>query len=163
MKYTSAEANKLLKKLNDEHATLLDKETRSRDFRAAIEDIEAAIQSMMDEIQSPITTIPGIGVRMGAMILAEIGVTSPVSTRRIRSLRMPECPHLLTSPGSFLCLTPTRTWKSEAPDIYATLFTMQPNTFAFGIRPSPLILPRSGPRASTTMLRSLTRQRNWFD
>ena len=28
---------------------------------------------MMDEIQSPITTIPGIGVRMGAMILAEIG------------------------------------------------------------------------------------------
>ena len=28
---------------------------------------------MMDQIQSPITTIPGIGVRMGAMILAEIG------------------------------------------------------------------------------------------
>ena len=27
---------------------------------------------MMDEMQSPITTIPGIGVRMGAMILAEI-------------------------------------------------------------------------------------------
>ena len=40
---------------------------------AEIEDIEAAIQSMMDEIQSPITTIPGMGVRMGAMILAEIG------------------------------------------------------------------------------------------
>ena len=40
---------------------------------AEIEDIEAAIQSMMDEMQSPITTIPGIGVRMGAMILAEIG------------------------------------------------------------------------------------------
>ncbi len=40
---------------------------------AEIEDIEAAIQSMMDEIHSPITTIPGIGVRMGAMILAEIG------------------------------------------------------------------------------------------
>ena len=40
---------------------------------AEIEDIEAAIQSMMAEIQSPITTIPGIGVRMGAMILAEIG------------------------------------------------------------------------------------------
>lgn len=40
---------------------------------AEIEDIEVAIQSMMDEIQSPITTIPGMGVRMGAMILAEIG------------------------------------------------------------------------------------------
>ena len=40
---------------------------------AEIEDIEAAIEAMMNEIQSPITTIPGIGVRMGAMILAEIG------------------------------------------------------------------------------------------
>ena len=38
-----------------------------------IEDIEAAIEAMMNEIQSPITPIPGIGVRMGAMILAEIG------------------------------------------------------------------------------------------
>ena len=40
---------------------------------AEIEDIEAAIQAIMEEMQSPITTIPGIGVRMGAMILAEIG------------------------------------------------------------------------------------------
>ena len=44
-----------------------------RKLDAEIEDIETAIQSMMDEMQSPITTIPGIGVRMGAMILAEIG------------------------------------------------------------------------------------------
>ena len=44
-----------------------------RELDAEIEDIETAIQSMMDEIQSPSTTIPGIGVRMGAMILAEIG------------------------------------------------------------------------------------------
>ena len=44
-----------------------------RELDAEIEDIEAAIQPMMDEMQSPITTIPGIGVRMGAMILAEIG------------------------------------------------------------------------------------------
>ena len=35
MKYTSAEANKLLKKLNDEYAALLDREKRSREFRAA--------------------------------------------------------------------------------------------------------------------------------
>lgn len=42
MKYTSAQANKLLKKLNDEYSALLDKEQRSRDFRAAIgEDIES--------------------------------------------------------------------------------------------------------------------------
>ena len=36
MTYTSAQANKLLKKLNDEHAALLDKENRSKEFRAAI-------------------------------------------------------------------------------------------------------------------------------
>ena len=44
---------------------------RERD--AEIEDIEAAIQSIMNEMHSPITTIPGIGTRMGAMILAEVG------------------------------------------------------------------------------------------
>ncbi len=44
-----------------------------RELDAEIDEIETAIQAMMDEIQSPITTIPGIGVRMGAMILAEIG------------------------------------------------------------------------------------------
>lgn len=38
-----------------------------------IEEVEEQIRTMMDTIQSPITTIPGIGVRMGAMILAEIG------------------------------------------------------------------------------------------
>ena len=40
---------------------------------AEIHEIEAEIETMMDEIQSPITTIPGIGCRMGAMILAEAG------------------------------------------------------------------------------------------
>lgn len=37
-----AQANKLLKKLNDEYSALLDKEQRSRDFRAAMgEDVES--------------------------------------------------------------------------------------------------------------------------
>ena len=44
-----------------------------RELDAEIEEIESAIQSIMDELHSPITTIPGIGCRMGAMILAEIG------------------------------------------------------------------------------------------
>ena len=38
-----------------------------------IAEIEFAIEEIMNTIQSPITTIPGIGLRMGAMILAEIG------------------------------------------------------------------------------------------
>ena len=44
-----------------------------RELDAEIEDIEKEINSIMDEVHSPITTIPGIGTRMGAMILAEIG------------------------------------------------------------------------------------------
>ena len=38
-----------------------------------ISEIESEIKRIMDEIHSPILTIPGIGYRMGAMILAEIG------------------------------------------------------------------------------------------
>jgi len=44
-----------------------------RELDTEIDEIEAAIQSIMEKMQSPITTIPGIGFRMGAMILAEIG------------------------------------------------------------------------------------------
>ena len=38
-----------------------------------IEEIEDAIKAIMDEMASPILTIPGISYRMGAMILAEVG------------------------------------------------------------------------------------------
>lgn len=38
-----------------------------------INEIEVQIEAMMAEINSPLITIPGIGTRMGAMILAEIG------------------------------------------------------------------------------------------
>ncbi len=44
-----------------------------RELDTEIKEIESSIQSIMDELHSPITTIPGIGVRMGAMILAEAG------------------------------------------------------------------------------------------
>ena len=44
-----------------------------RELDAEIHEIETEIENMMDEIHSPITTIPGIGYRMGAMILAEAG------------------------------------------------------------------------------------------
>ena len=63
MKYTSAQANKLLKKLNDEYSALLDKEQRSRDFRAAMgEDIEsvrpaydyAKTQARLEELEGTI-------------------------------------------------------------------------------------------------------------
>lgn len=44
-----------------------------RELDAEIDEIEKEIKSIMDEIQSPLLTIPGINYRMGAMILAEIG------------------------------------------------------------------------------------------
>ena len=51
-----------------------------RELSAEITEIEAEINAIMDEIQSPITSIPGIGNRMGAMILAEIGDFSRFSS-----------------------------------------------------------------------------------
>ena len=44
-----------------------------RELDAEIEEIETAIQAIMNELHSPITSIPGISYRMGAMILAETG------------------------------------------------------------------------------------------
>ena len=44
-----------------------------RELTSEIDEIETQIKRIMDEINSPILTIPGISYRMGAMILAEIG------------------------------------------------------------------------------------------
>lgn len=44
-----------------------------RELDNEITEIEEQIQSIMDELHSPITSIPGMGFRMAAMILAEVG------------------------------------------------------------------------------------------
>ena len=44
-----------------------------RELDSEIAEIESEIKRIMDEINSPILTIPGISYRIGAMILAEIG------------------------------------------------------------------------------------------
>mgnify|MGYP003294040512 CR=1 FL=1 len=44
-----------------------------RELDKEINEIEAAIKTIIDEMAPPILTIPGISYRMGAMILAEIG------------------------------------------------------------------------------------------
>ena len=43
------------------------------ELTAEIDEIEAEIRYMMDELNSPILTIPGISYAMGSMIVAEIG------------------------------------------------------------------------------------------
>ena len=45
-----------------------------------IKEIECGINAIMEEINSPITIIPGISLRMGAMILAEVGDFSQFSS-----------------------------------------------------------------------------------
>ncbi len=44
-----------------------------QELDSEIEEIESQINRIMDEISSPILSIPGISYRMGAMIIAEIG------------------------------------------------------------------------------------------
>lgn len=44
-----------------------------QELTSEIDEIEAEIKNIMDEINSPILSIPGISYRMGAMIIAEIG------------------------------------------------------------------------------------------
>ena len=50
------------------------------EFDNEIAEIEAPIKEIMDKINSPILTIPGISYRMGAMIIAEIGDFSNFSS-----------------------------------------------------------------------------------
>lgn len=66
MRYTSSEANKLLRKLNEELAALLDMEEQSSTFRAAIEeDLESVrpkydykeTQESLDELNRKIRTV----------------------------------------------------------------------------------------------------------
>ena len=49
-----------------------------------IDEIEAEIKSIIDEINSPILTISGISYNMGAMIIAEIGDFNPFRLNRQR-------------------------------------------------------------------------------
>ena len=51
-----------------------------RELDKEINDIEIEIEKIMDEIDSPITTIPGISTQMGAVILAEVGEFSKFKT-----------------------------------------------------------------------------------
>lgn len=72
-----------------------------QELTAEIDEIEAAIKQIMDdEIKSPILTIPGISYRMGAMILAEIGV-SAVLILLIKYLHSRNDLHLLINPGNW--------------------------------------------------------------
>ena len=65
---TSIGSNILAKSLELKHTIKL-----IRELTSDIDEIEHEIKLIMDEINSPILSIPGINYRMGAMIIAEIG------------------------------------------------------------------------------------------
>ena len=80
-----------------------------------ITEIEAEIKRIMDQISSPILPIPGIGYRMGAMILAELGI-SPALIHRIRFWHTLDLLHPPINPGSWNPLIPI--WKNGDHAIY---------------------------------------------
>ena len=85
MKYTSAEAGKLLKKLNDEHASILLREENGKEFLAAVgEDIEsvrpgydfATTQVALNEIETKIRKVKhALNVFNSTTVIPEFGMT----------------------------------------------------------------------------------------
>ncbi len=80
-----------------------------RELDSEISEIESEIKRIMDQISSPILTIPGISYRMGAMILARLEI-SPALIHRIRSWRTLELLHPPINLGSWNPLIPI--WKN---------------------------------------------------
>ena len=132
-----------------------------RELDAEIEDIETAIQSMMAEIQSPITTIPGIGVRMGAMILAEIGDFSRFdSPDKILA-------YAGMSPSTYqsgqLSLSGAYSHMEKRGSRYLRYALYNATKYVcLWARPLLLTSPKNGLRGSITMSRSLTQPRSCF-
>ena len=130
-----------------------------RELDAEIADIEVSVQSILEELHSPITTIPGIGTRMGAMILTEVGDFSRF-VLLTRFWLTPVCLPPPTSPDN--STTAMLTWKNEVPDTCALPFITPPSTSAFGTPPLLHPLPRHEQRTSTTMWPYPMPPRNWY-
>lgn len=85
MKYTSAEAGKLLKKLNDERASILLREENGKEFLAAVgEDIEsvrpdynfATTQVALNEIETKIRKLKhALNIFNSTTVIPEFGIT----------------------------------------------------------------------------------------
>ncbi len=120
-----------------------------RELDNEIDEIEAEIKIIMNEINSPILSIPGINYRIGAMIIAEIGDFSRFDFL-IRYLLMQECLPLPTNQDNLIIVIPI--WKNVVPGIFDTPFITQPNMFVIGMKILLHILPRNEPKGSIIML-----------
>ena len=119
-----------------------------RELTSDIDEIEHEIKLIMDEISSPILSIPGINYRMGAMIIAEIGDFN----------RFDSPDKILAYAG----LSPS-TYQSGQLDVYDMPYTTQPNMSVTGIQHSLNIWQRNEPKANITMLPYLMPSKSWFE
>ena len=90
-----------------------------QELSSEIDEIENEIKLIMDEINSPILSIPGINYRMGSMIIAEIGDFNRFDSPDKILAYAGFSPSTYQS-GQLMVLT--HTWKSEVPDIYDMLY-----------------------------------------
>lgn len=130
-----------------------------RELTSEIDEIEVSIQKIMDELNPPILSIPGVGIQSAAMILAEIG-DFPTLNLLTKSLLTLAALRLHTSPENLQ--TVTLTWRSVVRDICDMPFTMRPSTSAIGILSLLNTLPRNVPKESITMLPCPMPQRNLY-
>ena len=130
-----------------------------QELSSEINEIEDSIKSIMDSIHSPITSIPGINYRMGAIITAEIGDLT-ASAHLIKSLLMRGFRLRPINQGSLTAVIPT--WKSVALGICTMRCLMLQILSAYGTIPLPLTLLRNVQKGSITMLLYPMLPRNWY-
>ena len=131
-----------------------------QELSSEINEIEDSIKSIMDSIHSPITSIPGINYRMGAIITAEIGDLT-ASAHLIKSLLMRGFRLRPINQGSLTAVIPT--WKSGAHVICVLLSSMPLSMSATGMKHSVHIFRRRFLKGNTTTLPLLMLQRNLCD
>ena len=128
-----------------------------RELDKEIDEIEAAIKGIIDELAPPILTIRGISYRMGAMILAEIGDFSRFDSPDKLLAYAGLSPSIYES-GKFVATGGyAHMEKRGSRYLRYALFNAAKYVCIWEPSNRPLLhtLPRNEPRASTTMLPSL--------
>jgi len=122
-----------------------------------IAEIEAEIKKIMDKLNPPLLTIPGIGLKMGAMILAEIGIfllsAVPIKSRHMQAVLRP---HISLDS----LLLPMLKWKNVARSICGMLYSMLTRKLAAGTALSKHIFPRRKLKANIPLLQLFILPRN---
>ena len=128
-----------------------------QELDSEIDEIENEIKTIMDEINSPILSIPGINYRMGAMIIAEIGsfdrFDSPDKLLAYAGLS-PSTYQSGQLDGAYAHM------ESVDPVIFGMLCIMLQNMYVIGIQSLQLILQRNELKVSIIMSPFLMQQRN---